>query len=144
MTILLKKSIHKLYESDLACYFLIRDNVTLFPEWKSGQYYSDKIFKESVIALTEFLKTHPVTKILDDSLQVDYPIPPDMQLWVAQTITPVFLEMGLQKYALVQPTELLGELSNQQIFDEIDEVSDGSFVSKVFSSQQKALAWLRA
>jgi len=134
----------KLYESDLACYFLDRENDTLFCEWKSGQYYSDKIFKESVIALTEFLKTHPVTKILDDSLQVDYPIPPDTQIWVAQTITPVFLETGLQKYALVQPTELLGELSNEQLFDEIDEVSDGSFVSKVFSSQQKALAWLRA
>lgn len=63
------------------------------------------------------------------------------QKWVATTFATASISVGLKKFAIVNPEELVVEMSTEQT---VDEVSDLPFEVDFFDSEEEAMNWLFA
>ncbi len=99
--------------------------------------------EEGFIKTSEIVEELKPRFFLSDARQQLAVIPPAIQLWIAQNIYPRWQNAGLQKLAIIIPTELITNLSIQQTVDEVDEVkkSEG-YEIRYFDSDEVAKNWL--
>jgi hypothetical protein len=130
-----------LYKSGWVCYKLHKQGAILYCEWYSNNGMVDSSFQDDIMVLCRLIQEHKVLYLLDDSRKVNYPIGPEIQEWIAETINPALAEAGVKKYALVIPEDMIAELSNEQIFDEMQGQGVSTKIGN-FSSPEEALRWL--
>lgn len=123
-------------------YYAVFEKVLLC-EWTAGEDYTTENLKRDVEKLSELMQKHFFRFILDDSLLVAYPIEPDLQIWIANLLSPIFANGDLKKYALVMPQEIISVLSNEQILDEFAETrKKAHYETMTFTNLKAAWEWL--
>lgn len=99
--------------------------------------------EEGFIKTSEIMEELKPRFFLSDARQQLAVISPEIQLWIAQNIYPRWQNAGLQKLAIVIPTELITNLSIQQTVDEVEEVKKtDSYEIRYFDTDEVAKSWL--
>lgn len=104
----------------------------------SAEVQEDDI--RNMISMIEkiILEHKPVNYLTDNKLR-KYVFSVEMQEWVANTLLQACLAVGLKKFAVVQPEELVASLSNEQV---ADEAGDNPIQVGFFRTMEEAQRWL--
>lgn len=100
----------------------------------------ENTYKDEVLNYKTFLEKYQPKFILDDARRFLMPIPPDIQEWVAKTITET-LNQYVEKYAMVMPVEFIANLSADQNIDEV-QGSVSKTIFQQFASIEEAMDWM--
>ncbi|WP_448517873.1 hypothetical protein [Rhodoflexus sp.] len=117
----------------------------LYCEWfKVDMLPSEQLICDEVQQCLDLLASTGYGKVLDNSVQVNYPIVPEVQVWVAAQLQQMANKGLLQRYAIVMPQDLIAELSNEQIIEEANQMQEDEalFEMRNFFSDKEALEWL--
>lgn len=76
---------------------------------------------------------------LTDTLDMRFPIVPEMQEWLNENIFPQFIELGMKRIAFLMSREMITQLSVEQT---MEEETGSQFEMRYFSDQQEAERWL--
>lgn len=109
--------------------------------WNEGNGEMNKNdFEQTITEVANSIKTYsPVYYLPDDSNRLFvYEI--EMQNWVAQILAEACIIVGVKKFAIVQPRELIAQLSTEQTVDEAGEIP---FDIRYFNDRETALDWLK-
>jgi hypothetical protein len=98
--------------------------------------------EEGFVKTSEIMEELKPRFFLSDARQQLAVISPKIQLWIAQNIYPRWQNAGLQKLAIVIPTELIANLSIQQTVDEVEEVKKDGYEIRYFDDDKVAKNWL--
>jgi len=101
--------------------------------------------EEYISVFTEIgrlFKEHQVKKWLGNTTNFRMAVTQEIQDWTATTLTPILLEAGLLKMALLVPEELIANLSVQQSVDEMEVANSEIFVTRYFDNKNAAKEWL--
>ncbi|MCS7019422.1 MAG: hypothetical protein RMJ87_08875 [Cytophagales bacterium] len=141
-----KEHFNLIYEGALVHCSIEPTNKILYCEWlAANEMPSEELFKQEVIACFELIREKACSKVLDNSIAVNYPIHPEIQQWVADYMQQLAKEGYLKKYALIMPVDMIAELSNEQIIDEVNQAqqhNEAVVDIRNFYDEQQALNWL--
>ena len=98
-------------------------------------------FKAEMLNLPAHIGQYGAKFLLSNLQNLRFPIDPTLQLWIAETISPKFAEMGLRKQAMVLPEEFISQIALQQTIEEVEH-ADHEHQSRFFSSEADAEKWL--
>ncbi len=98
----------------------------------------DEYKKEFLNYLDIILSLRP-KKIIADTRTMFFPIRPEIQEWINQTIFPPSLEMGLNKAAFVMSEEMISQISIEQTMEENEGVK---FITRYFDNKEEAKEWI--
>lgn len=90
----------------------------------------------------ELYRKHKVKKWLGNTLNFLMPVSPKLQEWTATELTPMLIEAGLQKMAIVVPGDFIAGLSVQQSVDEMNTSNESNFETRYFDNVEEARKWL--
>lgn len=109
----------------------------------TGNLYEEE-FKEMLITWKESIFKLEPRLLLIDNRELQYPITPTVQEWIAQNITLPIAEHGaVKKCCFVMPQEFIAQLSQSQLNQEIETVNHTVSFS-YFADLEEAKAWLLA
>jgi hypothetical protein len=130
------------YKSAFQTIRVYEDLKLLAKEWTTDtEYMSEQKFKEEVEKIAEVAEKYKVEKFHDNTTNFLFPISPELQTWVNESIFTRFIAAGLKKYALIVSKEMIAQLSIEQTMEE-DNASN--FQVKYFDSPEKASEWLQS
>lgn len=130
------------YKSTFQTIRVYEDLKLLAKEWTTDtEYMSEQKFKEEVEKIAEVAEKYKVEKFHDNTTNFLFPISPELQTWVNESIFTRFIAAGLRKYALIVSKEMIAQLSIEQTMEE-DNASN--FQVKYFDSPEKASEWLQS
>ena len=108
----------------------------------STLYMSEHQFRELLLKWKASVFEMKPRLILVDNREFNFPISPDLQLWMVENISTPVLEMpGVEKFCFVVPEELISKLSITQLTDEANEKTDKNEI-RYFGSLEEAKLWL--
>lgn len=143
-----KEHFNLIYEGALVNCLIEPNNRILYCEWLAAEGLPDEeVFKQEVRVCFELIRQKGCTRVLDNSVEVNYPILPHIQDWVVQYMQELAENGFLKKYALVVPQDMIAELSNEQIMDEVknaqkNDHSSGGVMIRNFFNDCEAFEWL--
>lgn len=123
---------------------------TMHERYLSGNAYMDEEeLKQYALGLLELMGELGVRRHVTDQTQSEFVISPELQAWVVSTFVPVWIEMGLERMALVLSQEFITALANEQLMDDGvsflgEKGAESNMETKVFSDTEEALAWVQA
>jgi hypothetical protein len=80
---------------------------------------------------------------LSNMQELRFPIDPELQHWVAETINPQLVAAGIERFAFVVPSELVAHLALEQAVEEVANTPQpGQFAIRYFATPEAAWAWL--
>lgn len=101
---------------------------------------SDEQIRQMVQLVTETIRSYKPIYYLTDNTMRKYTFGVEMLQWIAESLLHVCLEVGLQKFAVVQPLDPIAGLSNEQVAEQItDEIP---IQIGFFCSVEEACQWL--
>lgn len=98
----------------------------------------DLLYRESMVILTEFLKSGSEFAIANDK-EFRYSISPEFQVKFNNEITIQLNKSKIRKFAHVRPIEFISKLSTEQLFEENVK---RTYEQEFFPSMEEALEWL--
>ncbi len=133
-----------LYNSDLVSYYHIEEKSILHCKWHACNLIDYDKLQTDIALLCELILEKQPKAVLDDSLEVNYPIPPDIQEIIAKALDAALISGNTKKYALINPRDFIAELSNEQTFSEIDTLQQETapWIQQSFETEAEALEWL--
>ena len=78
--------------------------------------------------------------MLIDAINMDFPVTPILQEWVANEILSKYKEMKIKKTANVLPKDIFVAVSFQQIYSEDQ---NATYEVKHFDNKAEAISWLK-
>ena len=100
-------------------------------------------YKNVVLQAHKTLFNYEVEKLLQNTLEANYPITRDLQEWIMHNITKGILEkVKIKKVALILPTEILTKLSLEELVDLAKQKSP-SIERRFFDTYSQAWEWLK-
>ncbi len=135
-----------LYHSDLVSYSLIEAKSILHCKWNASNNVNYDELQADIALLCKLICEKQPRAVLDDSLEVNYAIPPNIQEEIAKLLDTALITGNTKKYALINPRDFIAELSNEQTFSEIDTLQQNaaSWVQQSFETEAEALQWLES
>jgi len=116
---------------------------TLVTVWHSAtQEMTGQEYQEEMIKWQYFSKKFKPKRIYDSCTDFNYPINPEEQKWTAELLNPIWVSLGLTRYAHILPKDRISELSANQLFEEIKAMKLlRQFDLKNFHHKDKESAW---
>jgi len=133
-----------IYQSNFAKHEYESKTKTVFSDWfkETANMTADEFRSEMQEWLNVFRKCKP-SYLYDKCVDFSYPISLDEQIWMAHLLNAEWIKLGLKKYAHMVPSELISEISVEQLFDEFFQMKlDNQYPIVNFSDKDKALKWL--
>lgn len=96
-------------------------------------------YKQEMLNYLENIRHYLPTKVIVDSRNSFYPLHPALQEWMDTTIFPPSLEIGLNKAAIVESTDMIHQLSVEQV---MEEKNSSLFMTRYFKTKEEAKEWL--
>lgn len=94
--------------------------------------------KETILAYTEAVHLcKPVFCLADDTQRV-FTYGTAIQKWVAETIAEAYKAVGVEKAAIVMPSDFIAQLSTEQVGEEAGELP---YQLRFFEDKATALKW---
>ncbi len=117
------------------------DTKILSVEWFSeNENMSEEEYKKASVSVPVYAENNGATKILINAINSKYIVTPEIQDWVNKNTVPKFLQIGVEKLAILLPAELFSHVSVEQIIDDTSEVAKKRIL--YFDNEQKAKEWL--
>lgn len=129
-----------LYESK---YYKIEiDNTTklLKVTWsEESKNMSVEQMKEQISKAAFFIEELSPIAFLANAKKRNFIYPPETQQWIAETYGKACIKVGIKKFAIVAPDDLIAEFSTHQT---AEFASDMPLEVKHFKSEETAINWL--
>jgi hypothetical protein len=117
--------------------------------WDSGRHCIDAQwtafansdeFRSGTLRILDAIRDTRATSLVSDNRELEVVISED-QLWIQQTWTPLAVEAGLKRIAVIVARSGLGKYASEEI---ISQFPAGTFVTRTFESLDEALTWAAA
>jgi len=92
-----------------------------------------------ITSMAQQIRLMKPKKVFANDINRNYVYDVDEQAWVAQTLVAASLEVGVTKFGILPPEDLLGELSTEQT---ADEAGDIPVEIRIFKDADELYAWL--
>ncbi|WP_448518757.1 STAS/SEC14 domain-containing protein [Rhodoflexus sp.] len=112
---------------------------TLIVTSRPVDFITDEEIKEITQYIAEQISFHRPMYYLADNRLRTYAYLPHMQKWVAETLGSVCVAARVKKFAVVQPEDLIVQLSNEQTAEELSGIP---FQYRFFQDFESAQRWL--
>lgn len=130
----ISKSHYSVYDYDIV-------HEILKSSWFNTHELTQESFKEelknSEVAAFEKIQPH---SYLVDSSNFQFIIETSTQEWISQNIFPVYVKNGLKKMAFLVSSEVIAQISIEQV---MDEERSKTFQIKYFDKETEAIDWLK-
>ena len=112
----------------------------LVPRWnKESAALTDDLYKVEMTKYTELVEQHRPEKALIDCMNFYFAIVPELQEWINSEMFPRIIAVGVNKIAILMPSEIITQLSLEQV---MDEANGAQFTTDYFSDEAAARKWL--
>jgi len=101
---------------------------------------NEELFKNLIYEQLKYVSHYQPTYYLDNALELNFAISPELQSWAIGLVVPKWLGVGVRKYAQIVPKDFIVNLSMEQIVDEGLERGI-PIETKFFDNEQDALVW---
>lgn len=100
-------------------------------------------FQLYVKGLMQIPKEYEVLTVIADHRANENTTPLEVQEYLAKTVTPVWENAGVKKYAQILAKEFYANLSGQQVIDDINAMPNKNFQTRFFESMSSAEKWAK-
>ena len=106
-----------IYQSAFVKFEIDPDLNLLYEKWLLSP--SDELrYKEEMLEKAKLMQKYRPQRVLDDVSNTSFSIHPDLQEWTEQLLNPIFRTLGIDKYAIILPSELFAQISLEQTVDD--------------------------
>lgn len=130
----------KIHSSSLQEIYYDDKNSIIKNIWSPIDYTFDDMKREMNIWMEKFNETKPKLMLTDSSSGIIVPV--EIQDWIVGFLFPEVIEKGALKYAIILSEEVVGQLSVEQMFDEVRDKPTGEFQQFNFENEADAMKWL--
>jgi len=128
-----------LRENKFVISFLDESKKLIIKRWFSDSIYmTDNEIKEETSVAAKTIEQYQARYILADDRNRAFPYDVEIQNWVASTITTACIKAGVEKFAILTPTDIFAEVSTEQA---VSEVVNIPFEIKFFTVENEAMQW---
>jgi len=106
---------------------------------KSTADISAEEFKAEIMEFQKIIETKHPKGIMGNTLDLLFPISPEIQDWIVNNLFAAIVPAGVKKYAIVVPSDFLTQLSVEQT---VESETSGGFQTKYFDNETAALDWI--
>ncbi|WP_338814710.1 hypothetical protein V9L05_05585 [Bernardetia sp. Wsw4-3y2] len=130
----------KVYESSYLTIEYIQEGNYQVNTWlPNSKTLDEATFKKEVSEQTKIAVEKSTSAFITDASDFLFTIHPETQKWVNQTIFTDMREVGVKKLALLSSSDIIAQLSIEQL---IDEDTLKGFASEFFDDKEKAREWI--
>lgn len=112
-----------------------RDSRCVYAEWRGFANSSE--FRASTMRILEAIKSIGAAALVSDHRRLEGVTEQD-QLWIRDTWTPLVVNSGLKRIAIVVPQRGLGKIASEQI---LSQVGMRVFSTRMFTTVSEAMEW---
>jgi hypothetical protein len=112
-----------------------RNSNCVYAEWKG--FANSGEFRSSTMRILEAIQATGATSLVSDNRRLEGVTDQD-QLWIRDTWTPLAVESGLRRIAVVVPQRGLGKIASEQI---LRQVGMKAFSTRTFTTVSEAMEW---
>lgn len=128
------------YKTKFLCSEFIEDEGVVIVNWlPESESLSDESFKSESLNNLSFVLSRKPKKILSNTLDLRFPVHPNLQVWFNQNILKKELEIGVEKIAVVVSSDLITQLGVEQI---LEEEEGQKFTTHYFDNKEEAWQWI--
>ena len=116
----------------------------LFIKWfPTTADMTENQYRSTILIITEIIQDKGVKKWLGEATEYAYTISNELQEWLSQDINKAWVYAGLEKMAIIVPTDYITQISVQLSIEEIEENQvTQNFTTQYFDDMMEALSWL--
>ena len=112
-----------------------RKSRCVYAEWKGFANSSE--FRSSSMRILEAVRASGAASLISDNRRLEGVTAQD-QLWIRDTWTPMAVDYGLTRIAVVVPQRGLGRIASEQI---LGQVGMKAFSTRTFTTVSEAMEW---
>jgi hypothetical protein len=112
-----------------------RSSRCVYAEWKGFANSSE--FRSSLMRILEAVRASGAASLVSDNRRLEGVTAQD-QLWIRDTWTPLAVDYGLTRIAVVVPQRGLGKIASEQI---LGQVEMKAFSTRTFTTVSEAIEW---
>jgi hypothetical protein len=130
----------EVYKSNTLTIEIDKDNSILFYQWNAqSEYLSQENFLIEAQRIHDEILENKVYNVLADDRNFFYTVVPEIQEFLAKHLLTSLNKHGLKKFAHVQSSEMIAQLSVEQVFEENTEAV---YIDKYFDTIDNAKNWI--
>jgi hypothetical protein len=107
----------------------------VYAEWRGFANSSE--FRASAMRILEAIKSIGAVALVTDNRRLEGVTEQD-QMWIRDTLTPLMVNSGLKRIAVVVPQRGLGKIASEQI---LSQVGMKAFATRTFTTVSEAMEW---
>ena len=112
-----------------------RESKWVYAEWKG--FANSAEFRASLIRIVEAIKVQHVSALVSDNRRLEGITSVD-QLWIRDTWTPMAVEAGLKRIAVVVAHHGLGKIASEET---LGRLGTSTFATRTFTTVSEATEW---
>ena len=114
------------------------DHQCVDAQWRA--FANSDEFRSGTLKILDAIRDKRATSLVSDNRELQVAITED-QLWIQDTWTPLAVEAGLKRIAVIVAPSGLGKYASEEI---ISQFPRGTFLTRTFDSLDEALTWAAA
>jgi len=111
-----------------------------FSIWQTPIMMPLQTYEREIVRFFETIKKNAPQFILMNAQQAKYIVDPPTQHWINENYAPIYIEIHLQKMAMIVSEDLFAQVSFEQALDDID---SKAFSVQYFKNEEEALQWIQ-
>jgi hypothetical protein len=112
-----------------------RNSRCVYAEWRG--FANSAEFRASTMRILEAIRSIGASALVSDNRRLEGVMDQD-QLWIRDTWTPLAVDSGLRRIAVVVPHSGLGKIASEQI---LTQVGMKAFSTRTFTTVSEAMEW---
>jgi hypothetical protein len=112
-----------------------RSSRCVYAEWRG--FANSAEFRASTMRILEAIRSIGASALVSDNRRLEGVMDQD-QLWIRDTWTPLAVDSGLRRIAVVVPHSGLGKIASEQI---LTQVGMKAFSTRTFTTVSEAMEW---
>ena len=113
-----------------------RNSRCVYAEWRG--FANSAEFRASTMRILEAIRSIGASALVSDNRRLEGVTDQD-QLWIRDTWTPLAVDSGLTRIAVVVPHSGLGKIASEQI---LTQVGMKAFSTRTFTTVSEAMEWV--
>ena len=115
-----------------------REHKYVDAQWRA--FANSKEFRSAALKILDVLRDTKAASLVSDNRELEVVVPAD-QFWIRDEWTPLAVDAGLKRIAVIVAPTGLGRFASQTI---VSQFPDGTFETRIFDSLAEALGWVAA
>jgi hypothetical protein len=113
-----------------------RTSRCVYAEWRG--FANSNELRSSLTRILDAIRVTGATSLVSDNRRLEGVTGPD-QLWIRDTWTPMAVDSGLTRIAMVVPQRGLGKIASEQI---LGQAGMKAFSTRTFTTVSEAMEWV--